>query len=145
MYAFESRLLFCPATSCRVKRYALSIENGFVLSKWPRADEYSYILLDSMYICAYNSHVNYQWDPEKAKSNRKKHGVSFADAVAVFSDEFALTVEDESSEEQRFVTMGMDVVGRLILVVYTWRGNNIRLISARKATAGERKEYKERR
>jgi uncharacterized DUF497 family protein len=81
----------------------------------------------------------------EAKSNRKKHGVSFADAVAVFSDEFALTVEDKSSEEQRFVTMGMDVLGRLILVVYTWRGNNIRLISARKATAGERKEYKERR
>jgi uncharacterized DUF497 family protein len=71
--------------------------------------------------------------------------VSFADAVAVFSDEFALTVEDKSSEEQRFVTMGMDVVGRLILVVYTWRGNNIRLISARKATVGERKEYTERR
>jgi uncharacterized DUF497 family protein len=78
-----------------------------------------------MYMCAYNVHVNYQWDPEKAKSNRKKHGVSFADAVAVFSDGFALTVEDESSEEQRFVTMGMDVLGRLILVVYTWRGNNI--------------------
>jgi uncharacterized protein len=98
-----------------------------------------------MYICAYIIHVNHQWDPGKAKSNRKKHGVSFADAVAVFSDEFALTVEDESSEEQRFVTMRMDVLERLILVVYTWRGNNIRLISARKATDGERKEYKERR
>jgi uncharacterized DUF497 family protein len=46
-----------------------------------------------MYMCAYNIHVSYQWDPEKAKSNRKKHGVSFADAVAVFSDEFALTLK----------------------------------------------------
>jgi uncharacterized DUF497 family protein len=53
--------------------------------------------------------------PEESKVERKKHGVSFADAVAVFSDEFALTVEDESSEEQRFVTMGMDVLGRIIL------------------------------
>jgi uncharacterized protein len=71
--------------------------------------------------------------------------VPFADAVTVFSDEFALTVEDKSSEEQRFVTMGMDVLGGIILVVYSWRGNNIRLISARKATTKERKEYEERR
>jgi hypothetical protein len=97
-----------------------------------------------MYICAYTDHVNYQWDPEKAKSNRKKHGVSFADAVTIFSDELALTIEDESSDEQRFITMGMDIFGKILLVAYTWRGNNIRLISARKTTAKERKEYEER-
>jgi hypothetical protein len=87
--------------------------------------------------------MDYQWDPEKARSNQKKHGVSFADAVTVFSDDRALTIEDEEPPEQRFITLGMDALGRILLVVYTYRENSIRIISARKATARERKQYEE--
>ncbi len=84
----------------------------------------------------------YEWDPEKAASNSSKHDVSFADAVAVFSDEVALTMADEFAEEERFVTLGMDAFGRILVVVYTWRGEEtIRIISARKATRFERKQY----
>jgi uncharacterized protein len=85
--------------------------------------------------------VNYQWDREKARANLLKHGISFADAVAVFSDEGALTIEDNDPDEQRFVTIGIDAFGRLLVVAYTWRGDEIRVISARKATGQERKYY----
>jgi len=86
--------------------------------------------------------VNYEWDADKAAANRSKHGVSFADAVAVFSDELALTIADEFAAEERFVTIGSDAFGRLLVVVYTWRGSDtIRLISARKATRAERTQY----
>lgn len=69
------------------------------------------------------------------------HGVSFADAVVVLSDELAITIEDSSHDEQRFVTLGMDALGRILVVVYTYHGDRIRLISARKATASEREQY----
>jgi uncharacterized protein len=86
--------------------------------------------------------IDYEWDPDKAATNLQKHGISFADAVSVFSDEFALTMADEVADEERFVTLGMDAFGRLLVVVYTWRGEQrIRLISARKATGPERKQY----
>ncbi len=85
--------------------------------------------------------VNYQWDREKAGANLLKHGVCFADAVSVFSDEAALTIEDDDPDEQRFVTIGIDAFGRLLVVVYTWRGEDIRVISARKATGRERRHY----
>ncbi len=94
-----------------------------------------------MYNCAYSVLVNYQWDKEKAKANLLKHGVSFADAVTVFSDDAALTIEDDDPHEQRFVTIGMDILGRLLVVVYTWRGQHTRVISARKATGRERRHY----
>lgn len=94
-----------------------------------------------MYNCAYSVLVNYQWDKEKAKANLLKHGVSFADAVTVFSDDAALTIEDDDPHEQRFVTIGMDILGRLLVVVYTWQGQHTRVISARKATARERSHY----
>ena len=87
--------------------------------------------------------MDYQWDPKKAKINLKKHGVAFADAIAVFFDEFALTIEDDNPEEQRFVTIGTDALSRIIVVVYTWRNDSIRIISARKATRRERKQYEE--
>jgi uncharacterized DUF497 family protein len=87
--------------------------------------------------------MTFQWDPDKARRNREKHGVSFADAVEVLSDAYAITVEDESSEEQRHFTVGLDALGRVLVVVYTWRGDSIRLISARKATATERAQYEE--
>lgn len=83
-----------------------------------------------------------EWDELKARANWRKHGVDFADAVFVFEDEVALTVEDdEVAQEERFVTVGSDPIGRVLVVVYTWRGDRIRLISARKATSRERQAY----
>ena len=90
--------------------------------------------------------VRYQWDPDKARLNKSKHGVDFSDAVGVFGDEMALTKEDPDAEgEQRFITLGMDSLGRLLVVVFTCRGEDIiRLIMARKATHKEEKEYAKR-
>ncbi len=81
--------------------------------------------------------------PAKARQNVRKHDVSFADAVTALEDERALTERDVSLEEERWVTMGMDGVGRVLVVVYTWRGENPRLISARNATRRERRVYEE--
>jgi len=86
--------------------------------------------------------MNYQWDPKKAALNYRKHRVYFADAATVFSDEFASTIEDDYPDEQRFITLGMDALGRILVVVYTERGDDIRIISARKATVRERKQYR---
>ncbi|MDH3522529.1 MAG: BrnT family toxin [Acidobacteriota bacterium] len=84
----------------------------------------------------------YEWDPAKAQRNLRKHGVDFADAVVALEDELALTMRDPSAEgEQRFVTMGTDALGRLLAVVYAWRAERIRIISAREATGGERRRY----
>lgn len=85
--------------------------------------------------------MGYEWDPDKAKRNIRKHGIAFADAVSVFFDDSAITVEDNNSGEVRFATLGMDAFGLVLVVVYTWRGDNIRLISARRATERERKQY----
>jgi len=87
-----------------------------------------------------------QWDPEKADSNLKKHGIDFADAVGVFEDEWALTIKEHYvGNEQRFVTIGMDFLSRTLVVVYTYRNNDIRLISARTATKREREIYERKR
>jgi uncharacterized DUF497 family protein len=73
-----------------------------------------------------------EWDPSKARLSSWKHGVSFADAVASLEDEGALTMRDPySGEEERWVTMGLDAVGRVLVVVYTWRGESVRPILAR--------------
>lgn len=61
----------------------------------------------------------------------------------MFSDDLATTVNDERFEEERFITIGIDAFGRVLVVVYTWRGDEIRLISARKATRSERNQYEE--
>ena len=84
--------------------------------------------------------VEYEWDPKKAAANLKKHGIDFADAVTVLNDYNALTIPDPDPDEERFVTMGLDELGQVLVVVYTWRDENIRIISARKATPGERKQ-----
>lgn len=85
-----------------------------------------------------------EWDPRKARLNARKHGIQFADAMAALEDERALTMPDvSSSEEERWVTIGLDPLGDAIVVVYTWRGDNARLISARKATPRERRMYEE--
>ncbi|MEO6196244.1 MAG: BrnT family toxin [Thermoanaerobaculia bacterium] len=83
----------------------------------------------------------YEWDRGKAAANRLKHGIDFADAVTVFSDALALTVEELSADEPRFVTMGASAIGQVLVVAYTWRGNRIRMISARTAAPRERRTY----
>ena len=87
--------------------------------------------------------MEYQWDNDKAASNLKKHGIDFADAVSVFADVLALTVNDYRFDEERLITIGVDAFGRVLVVVYTWRDREIRLISARKATRPERTQYEE--
>jgi uncharacterized DUF497 family protein len=86
------------------------------------------------------------WDPHKAKINLSKHRIHFSDAEAVLFDPFALTMEDCHAEgEQRHVSIGIDAVGRILVLVYTYRGDEeIRLISARAATKKERLVYEER-
>jgi uncharacterized DUF497 family protein len=86
-----------------------------------------------------------EWDEEKAAANLRKHGVDFADAATVLSDDFALTVLDDDPEEDRWLTLGVDALGRLLVVAYTWRDDTVRLISARKATASERRQYESKR
>jgi uncharacterized DUF497 family protein len=90
--------------------------------------------------------MSYQWDPEKAVANLDKHGVDFADAVGVFEDEWALTIKDEFVDlEQRYATLGLDFLSRILVVVYTYRHDNIRVISARQATKREQKTYEQKR
>ena len=89
--------------------------------------------------------MNYEWSTDKATANLKKHGLDFADAVGVFEDEHAITIEDKDAEgEQVFITIGLDFFLRNLVVVYTYRRlDTIRVISARKATKKERKTYEE--
>ncbi len=85
--------------------------------------------------------MEFEWDPAKARENIRVHGIDFADAVGVFDSPY-LQLEDHDVEgEQRFVALGMDFLGRLLFVVYTYRQDKRRLISARKATKKEGKEY----
>jgi uncharacterized DUF497 family protein len=85
--------------------------------------------------------VAFQWDPRKAKSNRAKHKVAFADAIGVFDDPHAITIDDPHPDEDRYVTIGLDPFGRLLVVCWTPRGGQARLISARPAVQRERLEY----
>jgi len=83
----------------------------------------------------------FEWDRLKGKQNEAKHGVFFADTFGVFEDPNALTLDQNVGGEERFVTIGMDGFGRLLVVVYTWRGENIRILSARKAMRSEVRQY----
>ena len=85
--------------------------------------------------------MDYEWDKSKAQTNRRKHGIDFTDAVSVLEDDEALTLDDDDPGEDRFITIGTDALGRILVVVYTWRDEHIRIISARKATPRERKQY----
>lgn len=86
----------------------------------------------------------YEWDQLKARQNLEKHGVDFTEAALALEDELAMTIRDPDSEsEDRFLTLGTDPLGRLLVVAYTWRGERIRIISARKATRRERRQYQE--
>ena len=95
-------------------------------------------------LCTYTLIVGYEWDPAKADANLRKHGVDFADAAIALEDERALTVEDTSGHlEERFVTVCRDPYGEVLVVVFTWRSEEIRLISARKANGREKRQYEE--
>jgi uncharacterized DUF497 family protein len=86
--------------------------------------------------------VSFEYDPTKAAANLKKHGLSFADAEGVLSDPLAVTIDDAAAVgEVRFVTVGLGSVGEILVVVYTEREGRFRLISARRATPRERRNY----
>jgi len=89
--------------------------------------------------------MKFKWDSQKADSNRKKHGVSFQEAASVLGDALSITYydPDHSVREHRFITMGMSRFGRVLLVAHTYRGDNVRIISARKATRKEQRYYEE--
>lgn len=87
--------------------------------------------------------MDFEWDPEKARRNRRLHGVSFAEAAEVFGDRLSSTVADpdHSQGEDRYLTFGQTSSGRHLVVAFTERGGRIRLISAREMTRRERKAY----
>jgi len=88
--------------------------------------------------------LRYEWDPRKAESNFAKHGIRFSDAITVFADDRAASMDDEDPREERYIIIGLDGAGRLLVVVFTWRGEGlVRLISARRATRTEARLYAE--
>jgi uncharacterized DUF497 family protein len=89
--------------------------------------------------------LEFEWDPDKAVLNKKKHGVTFEEALTVFGDPLAAIFDDvtHSVEEQREIIIGHSAKNRLLLVSFTERGEAIRIISARRATKQERKDYEE--
>ena len=89
--------------------------------------------------------MNFEWDEEKAAANYEKHGVSFPDAATVFNDPLYVDFydPDHSSEEHRYLIIGLSLEGRLLIVSYTERTDVVRLISARETTSAERNAYEE--
>ena len=83
-----------------------------------------------------------EFDPKKAAANLRKHGIAFSDAEQALRDPNAVTIEDpDAVDEQRFVTLGVDSLGRVLVVVHTARGDRTRIISARKASRSESEQY----
>ena len=89
--------------------------------------------------------MTFEWDRRKAARNRRKHGVSFQEAATIFADPLARTYDDpdHSTWEQRFITVGISDAGRVLIVAHADRNETIRIISARKTTARERRHYEE--
>lgn len=89
--------------------------------------------------------LTFEWDEEKDLGNQRKHGISFEEAKSVFNDSRSITIADDehSDEEDRYLDLGMSSRGRVIVVSYTEREPNIRIISCRKATRAERKVYEQ--
>lgn len=85
------------------------------------------------------------WNPQKAHSNRRKHGVSFEEATSVFYDPLSITIDDplHSSDEERFIIIGISIQRRVLVVAHTDEGDIIKIISARVAEPFERKQYEE--
>lgn len=88
---------------------------------------------------------NFEWDEEKAQENLKNHDVSFDEGTTVFSDPLSITIPDpdHSTDEERYIDIGTFDKGRPLVVSYTERGTNIRIISCRKPTPTERRRYEE--
>lgn len=93
------------------------------------------------------SKINFSWDDSKAQSNIAKHGISFEEAKTVFDDDNARLIydPDHSEDENRFILLGLSCTLKILTVVHCYRDNenNIRIISARKSTKSEAKQYKE--
>jgi uncharacterized DUF497 family protein len=89
--------------------------------------------------------LQFEWDSKKARSNKRKHGITFEEASAIFGDPLSITVHDpvHSVGENRFITIGTSATGRLVVVVHTERGDTIRIISARNATRNEKRQYEQ--
>jgi uncharacterized DUF497 family protein len=89
--------------------------------------------------------MNFEWDRAKAEANQETHGVSFEEAATAFGDPLSTTIidPDHSDDEDRFVLVGQAYSGRLLVVVHTFRGETVRLISARLATRRERRSYEQ--
>ncbi|MFT3756206.1 MAG: BrnT family toxin [Pseudoxanthomonas sp.] len=86
--------------------------------------------------------MNYEWDENKRAENLRKHGVDFADAVGALEDPAGLTIEDDAEGEVRFITLGSGFNSHVLYVVWTERSEDlIRIISARKASPGEARQY----
>lgn len=101
--------------------------------------------LDSLALYVSNMHnrsTDIEFDPAKAGENLRKHGVSFADAEQALRDPNSVTVEDPDAQgEQRFITLGMDALGRILVIIHTQRADRTRIVSARKASKSEAAEY----
>lgn len=89
--------------------------------------------------------MEFEWDPNKARKNLQKHGVSFNEAATVFGDPLSVTFfdPDHSARENRYIITGLSSTGRVLVIAHTHRNNRIHIISARKATRQERKYYEE--
>lgn len=89
--------------------------------------------------------MSFEWDVGKAEANYKKHDVRFSESIPVFEDDYAVTITDDESDpsERRFVSIGQGAKGRVLVVVYSYRGMKIRIISARLAEPHERTQYEE--
>jgi uncharacterized DUF497 family protein len=87
--------------------------------------------------------ITFEWDEDKSERNISKHGVAFEEAKTVFNDPFAITIKDpdHSDEEDRYLDIGISAKGRLLVLYYTERHENIRIIGCRAATRSERKTY----
>ena len=96
-----------------------------------------------VYVYAYTPRVEYEWDFVKASSNLRKHGVDFADAVTAFGDPLAARRDDEHSSEDRYVLIGVDANDCLLVICFAIRGDRVRIISARKASPHERRQYED--
>ena len=89
--------------------------------------------------------LTFEWDQHKSEKNEKKHGITFEEAKSVFNDPFAITIEDpdHSYEEYHYIDIGLSSKGDVLVVWYTERNDNIRIIGCRKATRSERNKYEE--
>ena len=87
--------------------------------------------------------IEFEWDPKKAETNLRKHGVGFQEAATVLRDPLSITMfdPDHSESEDRYVTTGQSERGRAVAVAHADRGNRVRIISARELTRGEREDY----